>query len=199
MSLIERPAYLAAVRPFMDQPVVKVLTGLRRCGKSSLLELIADDLRQRGVADDRIVHLDFEAMELAGLTTAEALHAHLADTIDSPGRCYLLLDEIQEVERWEKVVNSCHATKDVDIYLTGSNSRLLSSELATYIAGRYVSIEVSTLSFAEHLAFADHAGQDTSDLTAQFDGYQRRGGFPGLFAASLSQTQHHRAVSDIYA
>lgn len=199
MSLIERPAYLAAVRPFMDQPVIKVLTGLRRSGKSSLLELIAADLRRRGAADDRIVHLDFEAMELSGLATAEALHAHLADTIDGTGRCYLLLDEIQEVEHWEKVVNSWHATKDVDLYLTGSNSRLLSSELATYIAGRYVSVEVSTLSFAEHLAFAEQAGQDISDVAAQFDRYQRRGGFPGLFAAPLSETQHHRAVADIYA
>ena len=199
MNLLTRPTYLDAVRPFVDQPIIKVLTGLRRCGKSSLLQLVAQDLIQRGVPETSILRLDFESMELSALTTAAALHTHIADWLPQHGRGYILLDEIQEVDGWEKAINSLHATKDVDIYLTGSNSRLLSSELATYIAGRYVAIEVSTLSFAEYLAFTSNNSQaSTDDIGAQFEQYLHRGGFPGLVGFQLDDSHHYRAVRDIY-
>ncbi len=197
---IARPTYLAAVEPFIDQPLVKVLTGLRRSGKSTLLRLIGDRLRARGVSPERLIYLDFDSLDLAALTDATPLHAHLAERFGDDGRYYLLLDEIQEVEGWEKAVNSLIATRNVDIYLTGSNSRLLSSELATYIAGRYVSIEVSTLSFAEHLAFTAALDPDASQATdEQFARYLRRGGFPGLYFGNYADQQLYQAVEDIYA
>jgi predicted AAA+ superfamily ATPase len=201
MDLVPRPAYVSAIAPFIGQPIIKVLTGLRRCGKSSLLKLIAQELRARGVPDASIIMLDFESMELSSLLRADALHEYLVAHLPTEGLGYVLLDEIQEVEGWERVVNSLHATKDVDIYLTGSNSRLLSGELATYLAGRYVTTEVSTLSFAEYLAFRRQVsgGAAEPDVAAAFDDYVRRGGFPGLMSAQLDDVQHYRAVSDIYA
>lgn len=200
MSLFPRPAYLAAVRPFIDQPVIKVLTGIRRGGKSSLLQLVGEELRGRGVPERSILSLDFENLELEHLATAPALNAHIVDWLPPQGRGYVLLDEIQEVQGWEKVVNSLHATKDVDLYITGSNSRLLSSELATYIAGRYISIQVSPLSFAEYAANIGPSGEGgpAGDRGVSFDTYVRRGGFPGTVGWPLDDAQHDRAVRDIY-
>jgi predicted AAA+ superfamily ATPase len=143
VNLVDRPLYLDRIEPFMDAPVVKVLTGLRRSGKSRLLELVAQRLRNRGIPDGRIVHLNFDSLEWASIASAQALHTHLAGALPSEGRVYVLLDEIQEVSQWERLVNSLLAEGRTDLYITGSNSRLLSGELATYIAGRYVSIEVS--------------------------------------------------------
>ena len=194
MDLFPRPAYLAAIRPFIDQPVIKVITGMRRCGKSSLLQLVARELGQRGVPQDAIIQLNFEDFTLNELTSAPALHQYVIAHLPAEGRGYVLFDEIQEVDGWEKVVNSLQATCDVDLYLTGSNSRLLSSELATYIAGRYVAIKAHTLSFAEYSALDDTA----AGMAALFDQYQRRGGFPGLIGSRLDDRQHYQAVKDIY-
>jgi len=194
VDLFERPTYLAAIQPFIDQPVIKVITGMRRCGKSSLLQLVARELVQRGISPDAIIQLNFEDFAISDLTNAQALHQHILTRLPTHGRGYVLLDEIQEVEGWEKVVNSLQATQDVDLYLTGSNSRLLSSELATFIAGRYITIAASTLSFAEYSA-EDDSSADTASL---FDQYQRRGGFPGLIGSRLSDRQHYQAVKDIY-
>lgn len=200
MRPILRPSYLAAVEPYVDQPFVKVLTGLRRSGKSTLLALIAQRLEERGVRPDHVLRFDFEALDLLPLTGAEALNAHVTGLLVDTERYYLLLDEIQEVDGWEKVVNSLIATRNVDIYVTGSNSRLLSSELATYIAGRYVTIEVSTLSFAEHVAFVTQFDPQSAASTADhFDDYLRRGGFPGLYAGSFTDAQLYQVVEDIYA
>lgn len=199
-SIIPRPAYLAAIEPYIDQPLVKVLTGLRRSGKSSLLMLVQQELAARGVPAGHIISLDFDSLGLSNLTTAAALNEYLTSQMSEKGRYYLLLDEIQEVDGWEKVINSLIATTDVDIYLTGSNSRLLSSELATYIAGRYIAIEVSTLSFSEHLEFARRAHETIRpSLADEFSTYSRRGGFPGLHGGSYTDQQLYRAVRDIYA
>ena len=198
VSPVARPAYLAIVEPYIDQPLVKVLTGLRRSGKSTLLALIGERLHARGVQLDHVLHMSFDSFELGPLTTASALHEHIVSQFADDGRYYLLLDEIQEVAGWEKVVNSLLARGNTDIYLTGSNSRLLSSELATYIAGRYVTIEVSTLSFAEYVAFnAALAIPAPSSTAEQFGLYLRRGGFPGLFAGNYTDSQLYQAVNDI--
>jgi len=205
VTLIPRPAYTDRLAPFIGQPIIKVLTGLRRCGKSSLLRLTADRLLAEGVAPNHIVRLDFESLDSAPLAEASALNAWILAQMAEPGRYYVFLDEIQEVDHWEKAVNSLFATReDIDLYLTGSNSRLLSSELATYIAGRYVAIPVSTLSFSEHLAFvarldaqADGPAPQRS-VAEQFDTYLRRGGFPGLYATSYDDQQIGQAVTDIY-
>jgi len=200
VSLVPRPTYLEAVRPLIDQPVIKVLTGMRRSGKSSLMQLLAQDLRQRGVPEGSVLHLDFENLELSSLVTPQALNHFVLDWLPSQGRGYILLDEVQEVAGWEKVVNSLQASRDVDLYITGSNSRMLSSELATYIAGRYASTQVHTLSFSEYITFtqARDEGFGAVDLAVQFDRYLRRGGFPGLTGLQTDDVQHYRAVRDIY-
>ncbi|MCL2091504.1 MAG: ATP-binding protein [Micrococcales bacterium] len=198
MALIERPVYEQWIRSYVDTPVAKVLTGIRRCGKSSLLMSTADWLRQR-TTPDRVVHLDFDLLAAEPLRSAAALDAHLRDTTPPDGPLYVLLDEVQEVDQWERLVNSLLAQGRADIYLTGSNSRMLSSELSTYITGRYVTVDVTTLSFAEHLDFAARLrGSGTSDLAGQFDAYLRQGGFPGLYMADYSDAQARQLVSDIY-
>ena len=199
MNLVDRPLYLDRIEPFIEAPVVKVLTGLRRSGKSRLLELVAQRLRDRGIPPERIVHLNFDSLELAPIASAQALHAHLADTLPSRGRVYVLLDEIQEVSEWERLVNSLVGDGRTDLYITGSNSRLLSGELATYIAGRYVSIDVWPLSFGEYLAFgAAYSGRDMSRTGQEFARFLRYGGFPGVHVVSLEETDARSMVADIY-
>ncbi len=194
--LIDRPSYMARLEGFIDTPVVKVLTGMRRSGKSSLLAMVRQRLEERDKT--RVVQVDFDRMEHARLRDPVALHHHIQTHSPTTGPCYVLLDEIQEVTGWERVVNSLVAEERYDIYLTGSNSTLLSSELATYIAGRYVSFEVSTLSYAEYLHFVHQTGQG-EDPSLLFDRYLVRGGLPGLFAADYSDDQVRQIVSDSYA
>ncbi|MCL2490213.1 MAG: ATP-binding protein [Propionibacteriaceae bacterium] len=197
--LIPRPDYIDRIAPFVGQHIIKVLTGLRRCGKSSLLRLVADRLLAEGTPTSHVIYVNFELLESAPLTEATALSQWVTDQMTEPGPYFVFFDEVQEVDHWEKSVNSLFAAFDnIDIYLTGSNSRLLSSELATYIAGRYVTIPVATLSFSEHLAFAQQTGTGAASLADQFDTYRRRGGFPGLYATSYADIQIDQAVADIY-
>jgi predicted AAA+ superfamily ATPase len=197
MDPIERPAYLNKLAGYIDAPVAKVLTGVRRAGKSTLLALLRSRLDAAGKGP--VIELNFDLLENAGLCEATALNTYIGAHAPAAGRFYVLLDEVQEVAGWEHVVTSLLAQGRADIYLTGSNSRLLSSELATYIAGRYVSFEVSTLSFAEYVDFAERTGLSTDDTDALFRRYLVRGGFPGLFAADYSDEQARQIVSDIYA
>ncbi|MDR1295166.1 MAG: ATP-binding protein [Bifidobacteriaceae bacterium] len=206
--LVDRPLYMERVARYVDAPMVKVLTGPRRAGKSRLLALTAQLLRERGVPEDRIMYLDFDALELDTLRSAQALSQHIASVMPPDGRIYVLLDEVQEVEQWERLVNSLAAEGRADVYVTGSNSTLLSSELATYIAGRYVSIDVWPLSFREHLAFAAaYPRQDvggagntaaTENVDAEFTRYLRCGGFPGIVVAGFAESDARAAVADIY-
>jgi uncharacterized protein len=199
MDLVDRPLYLDRIEPFIDAPVVKVLTGLRRSGKSRLLELVVQRLRDRGIPDGRILHINFDSLEWASIASAQALHAHLASVLPSEGRVYVLLDEIQEVSEWERLVNSLLAEGRTDLYITGSNSRLLSGELATYIAGRYVSIEVWPLSFGEYLAFgAAYSQRDDGRTSEEFTRFLRYGGFPGVHVVSLEEADARSMVTDIY-
>ncbi len=146
-----------------------------------MLQLVAQRLRDRGIPDERIIHLNFDSLEWASIASAQALHAHLASTLPSAGRVYVLLDEIQEVSEWERLVNSLLSEGRADLYITGSNSRLLSGELATYIAGRYVSIEVWPLSFGEYLKFdAAYSKRDDGRTGEKFTRFLRYGGFPGV-------------------
>ncbi|MDR0284315.1 MAG: ATP-binding protein [Propionibacteriaceae bacterium] len=197
--LLPRRVYTDRLAPFVGQHIIKVVTGLRRSGKSSLLKLVAADLLAGGVAPGQIIQVDFESLDTAVLAEATALHRYLTGRMAGPGPYYVFLDEIQEVEHWEKAVNSLYSMRaDVDIYLTGSNSRLLSSELATYIAGRYVVFPVSTLSFAEHCAFSEALSPGPVDTATLFQTYLRRGGFPGLYATTYDDAQIDQAVRDIY-
>lgn len=200
MDLVDRPLYMDRIAPFVDAPFVKVLTGLRRSGKSRLLQLTAQHLRRRGVSPRRIVYLNFDSFELSDLRSARALHEYLSSVMPEEGRCYVLLDEIQEVEEWERLVNSLASNDRTDVYLTGSNSRIFSGELATYIAGRYKSIHVWPLSFREYREFAaKYSERNPAGIDEQFQRYVRLGGFPGLHSsASLDESDVLSTVTDIY-
>ena len=148
--MIKRELYMKRIRPFIGSDLVKVMTGIRRCGKSVMLELIKDELKASGVDSSQFISINFEDMRYTYLQTAQALHdeiTKLASSID--GKVYLFFDEIQEVTDWEKCINSLRITLDCDVYITGSNAKLLSGELATYLGGRYVEFIIYPFSFAE--------------------------------------------------
>ncbi|MBQ7567599.1 ATP-binding protein [bacterium] len=199
--MIERPIYMKQLLPLIDQPLVKVLYGIRRCGKSSLLQLLIAELQKRGVKAEQIVYYRFDSLKYANLTSAPALYEELRSHIDQKETTYLFLDEIQEVEDWEKVVNSLLIDGNVDIYVTGSNSRMMSSEISTYLTGRYVSVCVKPLCFREYLQFRKEYGQ-TSDnelnIKAELMRYLRTGGFPVLHLRELTEETAYTIVKDIY-
>jgi len=183
----------------MHHPVIKVLTGIRRSGKSALLTLIIEELKSQGIKDDHIIRINFEESRFFSLTNALLLDEYLRERMNENEKYFILLDEIQEVENWEKTVNSLLAAGNADIYLTGSNSRLLSSELSTYLAGRYVEIPIQTLTFFESLVFAEHLSAMQTDYKAAFISYLKKGGFPILHAVPYDEEAGRTVVSGIYA
>ena len=198
--MIARELYMKQIRPFMNRPFVKVIAGIRRCGKSVVLQLIADELKHQGVAVERIVYMNFESFEWMDIADAKALYRYIKDRVEkTEGRVYILLDEIQEVKDWEKAVNSFLVDWDVDVYVTGSNSRLLSSELSTYLAGRYVSFHIMPLSFNEYLLFHGIESENKENLREEFRKYLRMGGFPAVHTANYSYDAVYKLVYDIYS
>ena len=198
--MIARELYMKQIRPFMNRPFVKVIAGIRRCGKSVVLQLIADELEHQGVAVERIVYMNFESFEWMDIADAKALYRYIKDRVEkTEGRVYILLDEIQEVKDWEKAVNSFLVDWDVDVYVTGSNSRLLSSELSTYLAGRYVSFHIMPLSFNEYLLFHGIESENKENLREEFRKYLRMGGFPAVHTANYSYDAVYKLVYDIYS
>ena len=198
--MIARELYMKQIRPFMNRPFAKVIAGIRRCGKSVVLQLIADELEHQGVAVERIVYMNFESFEWMDIADAKALYRYIKDRVEkTEGRVYILLDEIQEVKDWEKAVNSFLVDWDVDVYVTGSNSRLLSSELSTYLAGRYVSFHIMPLSFNEYLLFHGIESENKENLREEFRKYLRMGGFPAVHTANYSYDAVYKLVYDIYS
>ena len=193
--MIIRPAYIEAVRPFMDQPLVKILAGVRRCGKSTIFEMLADEFRRRGIPEDHIIQKRYTEMDIPADISAKDMYDELKAQIQGKGRCYLLLDEIQEVKGWEKAVNSLLEGADVDIYVTGSNSKLMSSEISTYLTGRYVSIPVYPLSFRE---FLDFKAGDPRPVKELLEDYIRFGGFPIIALGSYDAQSAYQIVNGIY-
>lgn len=182
---------------FVDAPFIKILTGVRRCGKSTILKLIMKRLvEERGIAPEQIVSYRFDSMEYDGYSARE-MYALLKGALAPQRRTYLFLDEVQEIEGWEKVVNSLATDFDVDIYLTGSNSRMMSSEIATYLTGRYVAFRIYTLSFGEYLFFKSHYAE-VGDSKQELAEYVRLGGFPGTHLQAYSQDEVYTIVRDIY-
>lgn len=182
---------------FVDAPFIKILTGVRRCGKSTILKLIMKRLvEERGIAPEQIVSYRFDSMEYDGYSARE-IYALLKGALAPQRRTYLFLDEVQEIEGWEKVVNSLATDFDVDIYLTGSNSRMMSSEIATYLTGRYVAFRIYTLSFGEYLFFKSHYAE-VGDPEQELAEYVRLGGFPGTHLQAYSQDEVYTIVRDIY-
>lgn len=197
--MILRSTYIEQVKRFINKPQIKILTGIRRSGKSTVLKLLSEELLQSGVKPEQIISINFESFAYAHLTKSAALYAFVKKQIKLKKKYYLLLDEIQEVEEWEKAVNSFLVDFNVDIYLTGSNSHLLSSELATYLAGRYVEIPVFTLSFAEFLVFRKHYFPNEKLAQNGFTHYLRTGGFPVIHTADYDEEAIYKVVYDIYS
>ena len=189
--------YADKIMAYADTPFVKVLTGVRRCGKSTILKMITEKLQtERNIPADRIVSCRYDSMEYEDMT-AKQMYAHLKEKISPDGKTYLFLDEVQEINGWEKVVNSLASDFDVDLYVTGSNSRMMSSEISTYLTGRYIAFRIFTLSFSEYLMFKekyDTVGDPKSELAE----YVRLGGFPATHLQKYSQDEIYTIVRDIY-
>ena len=199
-TTVRRLDYLQEASPFIGKPFIKVLSGVRRCGKSSILSLLCDELIAQGAEAARIIFINFESFAFSTLKTAEDLYRYIIERVKPKQRVYLLFDEIQEVADWEKCINSCLVDFDADIYITGSNARLLSSELATYLAGRYIEIPIYTLSFAEYLQFQDcYFPQRSITPREAFTAYLRKGGFPVIHTADYGEQEVYKIVADIYA
>lgn len=195
--MIDRPLYLDKIMPFVDTLFVKILTGVRRCGKSTILKMIIKKLREeKHVDDEQILSYRFDSMEYEDMTTKE-LYLELKSKIIQSKKTYLFLDEIQEIEGWEKVVNTLASDFDVDIYITGSNSRMMSSEISTYLTGRYITFHIYTLSFEEYLMFKK-SYTTLKDLKQEFSQYVRLGGFPATHLQDYSQDEVYTIVKDIY-
>ena len=195
--MIDRPFYVDKIMAYADTPFVKILTGVRRCGKSTILKMIMERLKsERGIPEERIINCRYDSMEFEDMT-AKQMYAQLKGRLCPNGKTYLFLDEVQEVQGWEGVVNSLASDFDVDIYITGSNSRMMSSEISTYLTGRYVSFRIFTLSFREYLTFRSKfaAVRDPKDELAD---YVRLGGFPSAHLQPFSQDEIYTIVRDIY-
>ena len=194
--MILRPDYIKAVEPYIDAPLVKILSGVRRCGKSTILEMIQNELKNRGIEKERIISKRYTEMDVDENYTSKEMYAELKNLIANKGRCYLFIDEPQEVDNWEKVVNSLFESEDVDIYITGSNSKLMSSEISTYLTGRYVSINCYTLSFKEYLNFKGKTEADAKDM---FEEYLQFGGFPIIGISNFDTRSAYQIVDGIYS
>lgn len=195
--MINRPLYVDKIMAYVDTPFVKILTGVRRCGKSTILKMIMERLgAEYGVLKDRIISCRYDSMEYEDMT-ARQMYSHLKEQIVPNGKTYLFLDEIQEIEGWEKVINSIASDYDVDLYITGSNSRMMSSEISTYLTGRYISFHIFTLSFNEYLTFKSQYTMIDNPKRELAD-YLRLGGFPATHLREYSQDEVYTIVRDIY-
>lgn len=185
------------IMAYTDTPFVKILTGVRRCGKSTILKMIMERLKtERHIPDERIISCRYDSMEYVDLT-AKDMYDQLKSRLSTEGKTYLFLDEVQEIEGWERVVNSLASDFDVDLYVTGSNSRMMSSEIATYLTGRYISFRIFTLSFSEYLMFKRQYAP-VSDAKTELANYVRLGGFPATHLRAYSQEEVYTIVRDIY-
>lgn len=178
MKLYHREQYLKKIRPFYDDDLIKVITGIRRCGKSCLMATIAEELRNRGVEDKDIIYLDFDKRGNRSIKTPEQLEEKIESLLADNGFKYLFIDEVQNVRDYEEVVNAYNSDGGFSIFITGSNSYLLSGELMTKLTGRYVEFEMFTLSFSEFLDMKRFMGKAVGDARIEFDEYLRYGGFP---------------------
>lgn len=195
--MIYRPLYVDKIMAYTDTPFVKILTGVRRCGKSTILKMIMEKLqKERNIPEDQIVSYRFDSMEYEDMTAKE-MYAELKGRLYQGKKTYFFLDEMQEIKGWEKVVNSLASDFDVDLYVTGSNSSMMSSEISTYLTGRYVAFHIYTLSFSEYLTFKS---QYTSleDHKSELANYIRLGGFPATHLQAYSQDEVYTIVRDIY-
>lgn len=197
--MIKREKYLKRIRQFYEQDLIKVITGIRRCGKSVILNQIMDELRQSGVKDEQIIYINFEFTDYIDINDAKKFNDFIEKKLINKNKYYVFFDEIQNVDRWEKVVNSLKAkyNENISIFITGSNSDLLSGELATHIAGRYVSFKIYPFTFDEVCELKDIKDKDKYELERTFDDYIIWGGMPQRFLMS-DELQIKTYLSDVY-
>lgn len=193
--MVIRERYLKLIRPFYNQDLIKVLIGIRRSGKSVILKQIIDELIANGVDDNHIIYINFEDYDFEEYTDAKKLNDYIKEKIIDDKKYYIFFDEIQNVEKWEKVVNSLRATKNTSIFITGSNSDLLSSDLATHIAGRYVSFKVTPFTFKEVCELLNIT--DSRDIENAFNDYIKWGGMPQRFMQK-NDISKKTYLNDIY-
>lgn len=196
--MISREIYMKRIRPFINTELIKVFTGIRRSGKSVMLELVKNELKKSGVSDENFLCINFEQFSNSELLDAKILHKRIVEFQKSAdGKIYLFFDEIQEVDGWEKCINSCRVDFDCDIYITGSNAKLLSGELATYLAGRYVEFVIYPFSFAEFLEM-NRQKNSQIDKSACFTAFLKTGGMPFLANFLGDDSAKNQYLMDIY-
>lgn len=196
--MIKREMYMSRIRPFIGTELIKVMTGIRRCGKSVMMELIKQELNECGINSAQFISINFEDMNNAHLQTAKALHDEITKrAAEISGKAYLFFDEIQEVKDWEKCINSLRVTLDCDIYITGSNAKLLSGELATHLGGRYVEFVIYPFSFAEFLTLY-HTVEPSEPVQNCFRKYLLSGGMPYLANIRYADEPSRQYLHDLF-
>jgi predicted AAA+ superfamily ATPase len=196
--MIERISHLNKLLPFVDKPVIKVITGIRRCGKSTLLRQIVQKLENKNVSTEQIILINMELMEFDHLKNYHDFYSYIKEKQSkSKEKFYVLIDEVQEVNEWEKAINSLLAEQNSDIYITGSNAKLLSSELATLLSGRYVEFKIYPLVFSEFLMFRNKKKQRIN-INDEFNLYLKFGGFPGIHHIELEDSIIRQYLQSIY-
>lgn len=201
---IFRSSFVNSLWKFKDEKIIKILCGVRRSGKSTILEMYKERLLSSGVNSQNIIQRLYSSMDYEENFSADQMNEDLLASIKNAGqnqKIYLLLDEVQEIENWEKCVNSIFETQNVDIYITGSNSKLLSSEISTYLTGRFVLIPVYTLSFSEFIEFKKNYVPDSriNSLDEYFDLYLKSGGFPFIAKTNHTQEENYQIIDGIYS
>jgi predicted AAA+ superfamily ATPase len=195
--MIQRERYLKQITPFIDKPIIKVITGIRRCGKSTFLKIICNLLIDKGVSQENILLVNKDSLEFDSINTYKQLVSYVSDRFrEVKGKKYLFIDEVQEIEGWEKALSGFLTDHTADLFITGSNSRMLSSELATYISGRYVEFKLYTLTFSEFIKFREV--NEPEKMESEFALFMRYGGFPGIHRMEYDDEVIEQYVSAIY-
>lgn len=194
--MILRLDYVEKIIAYMDTPFVKILTGVRRCGKSTIMNMLRMEIEKRGINSNHIIYYNFDSLEYENIS-AKKLFTDIKKQLYNEGKTYLFFDEIQEIKDWEKVVNSLMSDYNVDIYVTGSNSRMMSSEISTYLTGRYITFRIYPLSFSEYISFRKEF-TTIDDPRKELVRYLQLGGFPVLHLREYNKDDAYSIVRDIY-